>query len=283
MAILAGDADEMIAERAGGALLTQPLNAFLAALARPNAPPALFVHCAENLADKAEIADALAKNPNCPGELLLPAVRHLTTSGVQALMDDLGRLAAAPALAAVLAASPSLTAAQRLELQELQQEANDPAAVEEAVKTAEPNLAKRQTLMQKLMHMGVVERVKLALTGNREERLALIRDRCKVVQRAVLQSQQLTEREVEAFSAMANISDEVLRHIGLRKSFLRNYTIVRNLVSNPKTPLDISLHLLPTINAQDLKMLAQNKNVPDTLRSMAIKLQRQRTLLRERG
>jgi hypothetical protein len=52
--------------------------------------------------------------------------------------------------------------------------------------------------------------------------------------------------------------------------------VVRNLLNNPKTPLDISLHLLPAINAIDLKKLASNKNVPETLRTTAGKLQRTR-------
>jgi hypothetical protein len=125
--------------------------------------------------------------------------------------------------------------------------------------------------------------VQLALKGNREERLALIRDPCKVVQRAVLQSSRLSDREVEGYAAMANLSDEVLRVIAMNRNFLRNYTVVRNLVNNPKTPLDVSLHLLPNINAQDLKLLTANKNIPDTLRSAAVRLQRQRTQARQAG
>jgi hypothetical protein len=54
--------------------------------------------------------------------------------------------------------------------------------------------------------------------------------------------------------------------------------IMKNLVNNPKTPLDISLHLLPRLNANDLKLLTTNKNIPDTLRSIAVKTQRQRTI-----
>jgi hypothetical protein len=47
-------------------------------------------------------------------------------------------------------------------------------------------------------------------------------------------------------------------------------------MSNPKTPLDVSLHMLPILNAQDLKRLCMNKNIPETLRTTAMKLQRQR-------
>ena len=281
LAVLAGDADEIIAQRAAGALLSQPLDAVLAALAQADAAQQLFRYCANNLVHKPGIADALAKNPHCPAELLVPAARYFGTSAVQALMEDLDRLSTVPALAAVLAASSSLSADQRRELQELQQGPSDPSAIEEAVAAAEPDRAKRQTLLERLSRMRVIERVQLALKGTREERMALIRDPCKVVQRAVLQSARISDREVEAYAAIASLSEEVLRLIGNNRNFLKNYMVVRNLVNNPKTPLEISLHLLPNLTAQDLKLLTTNHNISDTLRKMAIRLHRQRSEARQ--
>jgi hypothetical protein len=281
LAVLAADQDEMIAPRAGAALLTQPPSAILAALARADVAPQLFLYCAKYLMDKSDVADALAKNPSCPPAALLAAARHLSTAIIQALIEDLDRLSTTPALAAALAASPSLTADQRHQLQELQQESSDPAAIAEAIAAAEPDHAKRQTLLQRLARMRVAERVQLALKGNREERLALIRDPCKVVQRAVLQSARITEREIEAFAAMANLNEEVMRLIASNRKFIRNYTVLRNLLNNSKTPLDISLHLLATLTPQDLKMLGGNRNIPDTLRTAANRLQMQRKKARE--
>ncbi len=278
---LAVDSDELIAERAASALLSQPIPSFVTALARADTARQLFLYCAKKLADKPGIADALAKNPQCPPEGLLPAMRHLTTGAIQDLMEDLDRLSSAPILAAALAASPFLTAEQRQQLAELQQESSDPAALAEAVAAAEPDEHKRQTLLQKLARMRVSERVQLALKGNREERMSLIRDSCKVVQRAVLQSPRITDREIESFAAMTSLNDEVLRLIAINRKFIKNYTVVRNLMNNAKTPLDISLHLLPTVNAQDLKHLTSNKNIPDTLRAAAMRLQRQRAKVRE--
>jgi hypothetical protein len=52
------------------------------------------------------------------------------------------------------------------------------------------------------------------------------------------------------------------------------------LAKNPKSPIDITLHLLPRLIPADLKQLAGNKNVPETLRSSAQKLQRQRNMAR---
>jgi hypothetical protein len=137
-------------------------------------------------------------------------------------------------------------------------------------------MAKRETLLQLLATMSVAQRVQFAFKGESEARRTLIRDSNKVVQRAVLQSPRLTDQEVEAFASMSSLTDEILRLIARNRNFRKNYVVVRNLMNNPKTPLDISLHMLPILNAMDLKKLCINKNVPETLRSTALKLQRQR-------
>src|SRR5437016_12398840 len=113
------------------------------------------------------------------------------------------------------------------EWQSDQPQAESPFA--QAVADIDAPSEQRATLLQRLAGMRVVERVQLALKGNREERMVLIRDPCKVVQRAVLQSSRLTDREVETFSSMASLTDEVLRIIAKSRNFRRNYSVVINL------------------------------------------------------
>lgn len=281
LCVLAADADETIAERAQGVLVSQPLDAFLQALARENAVPPLFSYCAHHLADKPGIGETMIKNRGCAAEHLVPVVRHLSTLGIQALMDELDRVSSSPELAAALEHSSSVTLEQKQQLHELRGSHLDHAVLEEAVASAEPEPAKRQTLIQKISKLTVPQRVQLALKGGAEERRALIRDTSKVVQRAVLQSPRLSDREVENFAAQSNLTEEVLRLIAGNRNFRKNYTVIRNLTNNPKTPLDVSLHMLTMLNPQDLKLLTTNKNIPETLRSMAIKLERQRKFARQ--
>jgi hypothetical protein len=278
--VLSTDADEAIAQRAQNVLLTQSHDSFLLALARPDADKRLFTYCADNSAEKPGIADSLAKNSNCPTAIVTQVAHHLTPAGIQALLDHLERLTSDPRLIDALAHTRAATLEQQELLREIQKnEAMDMKEVAEAAAETEPDVVKRETLMQKLTHMNVVERMILALKGAREERMLLIRDRNKIVQRAVLQSPRLTESEVEAFAAMANVTSDVLRIISLNRVFIKSYAIVRNLAKNPKTPLDITLHILPRLNATDLRNLAANKNIPDTLRNAAINLQRSRKTL----
>ena len=283
LAVLAGDADEMVASRAQDAILSQPVESFVEALKREQALPALFAFAGKNLADKPGVGDAMVQNKNCPAEYLVPVVRHLSTLGVQSLMEELERVSESPALAAALEHSTSLTVEQKAQLHELHGPGSpiDEATLAEAVAAVEPDPVRRQTLIQRLAKMTVAQRVQFAMKGGSEARRTLIRDTNKVVQRAVLQSPRLTDQEVEAFASMSSLTDEILRLIASNRNFRKNYTVVRNLINNPKSPLDVTLHMLPMLNAIDLKRLTSNKNIPETLRTTANKLQRTRAELKK--
>jgi len=276
LAVLTCDQDAKVAERAQNVLLIQPLEHFVAVLARPDADLRFFSYCAGNLADKPGIADALAKNPSCPAAPIARAARHLTTEGIQSMLDNLERFVSDPLLVSEVTNSPAASAEQRELLKETQKGTIERKDIEEALNEIEPDPAKRETLMQRLAQMSVIERLMLALKGGRSERMMLIRDPNKLVQRCVMQSPRLTDAEVELFASMTNLSNEVLRIISQMRAFMKNYAIVKNLVANPKTPLDVSLHLFPRLNATDLQKLTTNRNVPETLRSTAVKLHRRR-------
>lgn len=278
LAILASDPDSSVAERAQNALLVQPLEAFLAACARSDVDPRFFSYCANYLSDKKGIADALARNACCPTAHVARVASHLTSAGIQALLDNLERLISDPQLVLAVIACPAANIEQRELLGEMEKGAVAMNELEEAAAEIEPDPVKRETLFQKVAHMNVVQRLTLALKGGRSERMLLIRDPNKLVQRCVLQSPRLTETEVEAFSCMTNLSGEILRSISLTRVFMKSYAVVKNLVNNPKTPLDVSLHLFPRLTATDLMKLTANKNIPDTLRSTALKLHRKRKM-----
>jgi len=282
LCILAADADPAVRAAAADVLRTQPLKTVLAALAQPGAAPEMFAYCAAEFPRRPGVADALAHNTTCPIEVLRPVIRYLSVTAVQELFEDLDRLSTSPQLVAELIASAVINADQRGQLLELQRAEPEPAeAFVEVAEAAVSDKAKRETLLQKLSRMRVVERVQMALKGGRDERVLLIRDPCKVVQRAVLQSPQLSEQEVESYANMATLSDETLRLIAGNRKFMKNYGILRGLMFNPKTPLEVTLHLLPHLKPLDLKFLSTNKNVADTLRTSASRLQRRRSSERD--
>jgi len=137
--------------------------------------------------------------------------------------------------------------------------------------SGEEELQKRLTPLQKIQRMSALQKIKAALIGSPDERLILVRDPNKTVARAVLQSPKLSEREVENFASMKDVSEDILRTIARNRKFAKTYTVVRALVNNPRTPIDLGLPLLNHINEHDLKLLALNRNVSDVIRTTSEK------------
>ncbi len=138
----------------------------------------------------------------------------------------------------------------------------------EAAAASQPE---RLTLMQRVSRLNAAERVKTAFMGGKEERAILIRDGARVVQNAVLASPKLTDPEVETFASQKNVSENVLREIARNRRFMKHYAVVKNLVLNPKTPLDISMPLVKMLMVYDLKALQHSKNVSEGIRRLAVK------------
>ena len=136
---------------------------------------------------------------------------------------------------------------------------------------------KQESIYAKVARMTVSQKVQLALKGNKEERGMLIRDSSKVVSRGVLGSPKVTEAEIDTFSALKNVSDEVLRQISMSRKFMRSYSVLRNLANNPRTPIDVGMSLIARLLPQDQRAVAQNKNVAEVVRKMAMKMVKQKS------
>jgi len=139
-----------------------------------------------------------------------------------------------------------------------------------------PKPAQRDNTLQKINRLDVKGRIQLAMKGNKEERSILIRDGTKVVALAVLDAPKISDGEVEKFALQKNVLEAVLRQIPLKRRFMKNYIVVRNLVSNPRTPLDLGLGLMKHLQPQDLKNISANKEVSETVRKLALKMYKQK-------
>jgi hypothetical protein len=128
---------------------------------------------------------------------------------------------------------------------------------------------KFQNLYQRLLTMSVPAKIQLALKGNKEARTLLIRDNNKIIQGSVLDSPKLTDSEVELFTKMKNLPDEIFRKIARSHEFMKKYAVVRGLVFNAKVPPGVTMGLLPRIQDADLQILMKDKNVTELTRRQA--------------
>jgi hypothetical protein len=150
------------------------------------------------------------------------------------------------------------------------------AAAHAKKKLAPGQEERRDSTLQKISKLDIKGRIALAMRGNKEERSILIRDSTKLVSLAVLDSPKVSDAEVEKFALQKNVLESVLRAIPLKRKFAKNYSIMRNLVYNPRTPLDLSLGLMKNLLVHDLKNLSGNKEVSDTIRKLALRMFKQK-------
>ena len=136
--------------------------------------------------------------------------------------------------------------------------------------------AERVSLIRRIMFMNTKDRMKLAMKGDREARSILIRDSNKVVCSAVVNNPRISEQEIENIAAMRTVADEVLRLISMNRSWARSYPIIHNLARNPRTPIPTVMNVLPRIRTKDLQNLSQNRNVSETVRRQAYRLNQAR-------
>lgn len=132
--------------------------------------------------------------------------------------------------------------------------------------------AEYESLYNKILNMGVAEKIKLALMGSKEARDILVRDSNKMVAVAVAKSPKLQESEVETISKSRQVCEDVLRQIAGTKEWMKSYTIKLNLASNSKTPIPIAMKLLSQIRVPDLRKLAKSKNVSGAIATQARRL-----------
>ncbi|MBX3287984.1 MAG: hypothetical protein KF855_01445 [Acidobacteria bacterium] len=130
----------------------------------------------------------------------------------------------------------------------------------------------RISVINRVMKMGMKDRVRLAMKGDREARNILIRDPNRVVAQAVVNNPRITEQEVEKIAAMRSIPEDVLRIVANNRQWARSYAIVHNLARNPRTPIGSVMTILNRLQLRDLKTISENKNVSDAVRRQALRL-----------
>ena len=154
---------------------------------------------------------------------------------------------------------------------------------EEVVVAAEKTIAQRapttpqhekedkraKSRYQEIQDLAVPEKVKLAMSGDKEARSILIKDSNKQIQVAVLDSPRITEPEIVSIANSRNVGEDILRKIAGNRDWMKNYQIRLGLVNNPKTPLTIGLRIISTLMMSDLKRLAKSKGVSSVLTAAA--------------
>ena len=314
-AILAGDTDTQVQQAARGSLQGYQDADVIAVLEHKDVAPSLLHFCAGFYNSRVHVLEKIVTNPATENRTFVLVAPVLPRELIDLVITNQVRLIEAPEILYGLRQNGNLTPGNLQRLAEIEVEflrgvPSSPAAPATAVaeaayameapppsglteeeeeratvpspealefieETAQGDSDKATTL-QKLASLPVSGKIKAALLGNREVRSLLIRDSNRLVSVSVLCSPKITDTEIELFSQLRNVSDDVLRRIGANREWTQNYKVAANLIRNPRAPLTIVLRLMPRMNLSDLKKLEKDKSIPDAVRQSAKRLSDQR-------
>lgn len=306
---LVGDPETDVKEAATRSFMSFAAAELLPILKSRETPPHVLAWAVTHRKER-ELREAALQNTSLADEAIEALAPSLSTELAELLVINQQRLLRRTSLLEALETNPTLNNDQRRRLRELREtfkigvehEAPPPPPPPPKPPEPEPELVKfvedvpllapdmtedeaqvrylseeerQQTekisVVQKLYRLNTADKLKAALKGTREERAILVRDPNRLVSAAVLGSGLVTEPEIESFSAMKNVSDQVLRQIGTHKEWIKRYAVVANLVRNPRTPIGISMSLVSRLNPRDIKAVSVDKNVPEAIRRAAQK------------
>lgn len=143
------------------------------------------------------------------------------------------------------------------------------AAEPEEMPVEEEQEEQYQSKYQLAQTMGVGDKIKMALTGDKEWRSLLIKDSNKLVNGAVVKNPRITEPEILTISKSVIQNEEILRVICHNKEWIKNYEIRKALVLNTKTPLPVALRFMGFLTEKDLSAMAKSRNISSVLANQA--------------
>jgi hypothetical protein len=295
------DADEAVRADAERSLEELTAEVIGEVVADPACDPAVLLHFAPAGARDEKLAERLTFHPNVDAKTLQVLASEGSGNVLELVLTNQEKLLSTPGLIDRLSVNPALRQDQRGRLLDLidrfvQASVEAPAGAEgPEPESVTPEQAARfldvdvgelfaaseivdgeefanspdiviQSVYKKILTLNTAQKAILAMKGGREERQILIRDSNKIVALSVLKNGRLTEAEIESIASMRNVSDEVLRVVGINREWAKNYIVMANLVRNPRTPPGISTNFVPRLTNKDLKKISSDRNVPEIIR-----------------
>jgi hypothetical protein len=249
--------------------------ALLPVLENEETHPQLLDFVARRRISEPMLIKHLLDHPALANATLLHLAAH-AGDAILPLLADNGRCCADAGVVAALLANPRtseairarLTFSKEVVVPEVDTEADAEQTVaggpetgaaedEDEVVEEELNLSKYQMALE----MGVSDKIKMALSGDKEWRTIFLKDPNKLVSSAVLKNPRITDGEVLTVAKNKSSNDELIRLITVNREWVKNYEIKKALVLHPRTPLPKALRYMDILTEKDLKNLAKSRGV----------------------
>jgi hypothetical protein len=297
------DADPEVATTSSKTLASWNKEEIAAHLQARDCTPSLLQYFAA-VETQDSILQAIIANPATPGESVNKLARTVPAHLLEKILDNRVRILEFPDILESIKQNLSATPEIRRLIQEIEteflgskkidysiEESSEPVPTPEEI-LLEPVIlpedffleglpidpeARQAELSKRISSISAKKKMQYALFGSREIRAILVRDTNKDVARSVLRSPKITDNEIESIAAMRGVGEDILREIGNSRAWTRSYTVVQNLVKNPKTPPSISQRLIFRLRARDLAQISRDRSISDAVRHNATRAFSQRT------
>jgi hypothetical protein len=104
-------------------------------------------------------------------------------------------------------------------------------------------------------------KIHMAMYGNREDRMRIMRAGDRSMHRFVLRNPGLRIDEVTFIAKMTAVSPDLLKAIAERREWAQRPEIALALVRNPKSPVPLAIQMLQHVSPSELRRLAKGSNV----------------------
>jgi hypothetical protein len=293
---LARGEDHEVAERAARSLANLDPRLAVSFLAA-GADTDVLAYFAERL-DHPVLVEAILRRRDVPRALLVELAPRLSVDLQEILLLRQDAIVEEPTILDALAANPQISPYTQRRIGEyrehlLPRERSAPAelAIDEEEEMDEAEFAAAVAAVRAVPAVGEVDevtrlsegqirmlplpaRMKLTRGASRSLRNLLVRDPNARVAISTLANNAVSDQEVEAVARNRSIVEDVLIYISRRREWSGKAPILRALAQNPRTPVGISIRIVPKLSVRDLKDLARDKNIPDAVRSLALRLYR---------
>jgi len=275
--------DPELRSQAQTTLQELPSNVLAGVMREPDWPAQLLDYLARSRPEDRVLLEVLLQHPALADATLITLGERSATA-VELLVHNQVRLENCPGLVEALLANPATDRASKFRLGW-----QDPAAVLEPTAVEEDDSADHlpvdaeqdqaddgegegepeeeinQSKYQQALELGVSEKIKMALTGDKEWRTIFTKDPNKLVSSAVLKNPRITEGEVLTIAKNKSSSEELIRLITLNREWLKHYAIKKALIFHPRTPIQNSLRYLSILGEKDMKALAKSRGVSQVI------------------
>jgi hypothetical protein len=259
---LTKDSESAVKSAADAALAALSDDTVLVYIKSPDVHPSVLETLAGVFSVRRTIVEALLKH-----ELVSPQTRDML-QGQLSLLADVATPSSVPLVSDSTSATPDVYEPAMDETDQ-PPESEDDATSEETIDEIDEEDEQYLSKYKIAQIMGIAEKIKMALSGDKEWRAILVKDSNKLVSGSVLKNPRITDGEILRILKLGVQSDEIIRLICANREWVKIYPIRKALIDCPKTPLANSLRYLGLLNEKDLARYAKSRNVSSVISTQA--------------